>query len=56
MALAFVLIKCASTTHISCLLLHKERRMAQVFFTRYIFLVLQTTVLMPNIQCLPLLS
>lgn len=53
MALAFVLIKWASSTHIIYLLIHKESKMAQVFFTRYIFPVLQT-ILKPNIQCLPL--
>lgn len=58
MALAFVLIRCASSTHIYLLyfiylLTHKESKMAQVFFTRYIFPILQT-ILMPNIQGLPL--
>lgn len=51
MALAFVLIKCASSTY---LLIHKESKIPQVFLTRYIFPVLQITILKPNIQCLPL--
>lgn len=54
MALAFVLIKCASSTHIAYLLIHKESKIPQVFLTRYIFPVLQITILKPNIQCLPL--
>lgn len=54
MALAFVLIKCASYTHITYLLIHKESKIAQVFLTRCIFPVLQITILKANIQCLPL--